>query len=152
MCTLMIDNQSRLIAWTGQQVNLKAEDGNMTRSQKRRAQRKKAQSKGVTENLNVIQEEAQEAEILPLFSGHRIPVRISAQQHDLRFHRNCTKKTINSGKKITTPTEFVDLGQGVLEEVAGQTYYEGKVRKYFFHDSHGKHGRKPRYKDNHVII
>ncbi len=120
MCTLMIDDQPRLIAWTGHQVNQK--------------------------------DEAQEAEILPLFSGYRTPVRISAEQRDLRFHRNCTKKTIDGGEKITTPTEFVDFGNGVLEEVGSRTYHEGKVVKYFCHDSHGKHGRKPRYKDNRVYF
>ncbi len=94
----MIDNQSRLIAWTGQQVNLKAEDKKMTRTQKRRAQRKKAQTKAVmavTQHPSIALDE----EVTCFTSSSREPFRFNGHP---AFERQGTREKCsehNRGRK-----------------------------------------------------
>jgi hypothetical protein len=67
------------------------------------------------------------------------------QKHH-REMRNRTHKVICSGKEIEVTRTYVDYFTK-NEETCILTETVGRISYYRYHDSHGSHGRKPKYKD-----
>lgn len=77
-------------------------------------------------------------------SQEREPVRITSGQRESRSERNFTKNSKGVGKR-NQPTEIYQCKTYEYITVLRCEEIVGKGRA---HDSHGQHGRKPRYKDS----
>lgn len=85
-------------------------------------------------------------DMIQTFEGscERDPMRINRDQEDARDKRNCTRKVIGLGKR-TVQEKIWDYK---TRDYRIRFVCEDHITKGHSHDSHGQHGRKPRYKDS----
>lgn len=78
--------------------------------------------------------------------GERLKTAPTDGQKKVRSYRNRTRKVISKGHKVNVVRTYTDF---FTKEVVSYSTTEtvGYQDRTMHHDSHGCHGRKPRYKD-----
>jgi len=158
MCTLILNGLEVIVAFTGDVTGFDNAPSRIPFSapmKKRRARNTKLSAAQIQKQLEAEHKRQlaldarmdKMVEVTPMVgSAKRRKTAIAGNNKDARVNRNTTKRTLSRGKVVIICGSYTYRTMGGIF-TGTLAMREGRVRKYSYHDSHGRCGRKPKKYD-----